>query len=51
MRMRIGERTVEARIEKRAGGARAYEAARQAGQRASLLEQERPNVFTINVAN
>ena len=28
-----------------------YEAAKQQGQRASLVEQERPNVFTTSVAN
>jgi Ca-activated chloride channel family protein len=51
MRMKIGERVVDARIERRAHARQAYEAARQEGQRASLLEQERPNVFTMNVAN
>ena len=51
MRMKIGERTIEARIDRRAQARADYEAARQAGQRASLLEQERPNVFTMNVAN
>ena len=51
MRMKIGQRTIEAKIDRR-GKARAdYEAARQEGRRASLLEQERPNVFTMNVAN
>ena len=51
MRMKIGQRTIEAKIERRAQARADYEAARQAGQRASLLEQERPNVFTMNVAN
>jgi Ca-activated chloride channel homolog len=51
MRMKIGQRTIEARIDRRAKARADYEAARQAGQRASLLEQERPNVFTMNVAN
>jgi Ca-activated chloride channel family protein len=51
MRMRIGERTVEARIEKREAARRQYEQARQEGKRASLLQQERPNVFTMSVAN
>jgi Ca-activated chloride channel homolog len=51
MRMKIGVRTVEAKIEKKAEARQQYEAAKQAGQRASLLEQERPNVFTMNVAN
>ncbi len=51
MRMKIGDRTIEARIDRRAQARADYEAARQAGQRASLLEQQRPNVFTMNVAN
>jgi Ca-activated chloride channel family protein len=51
MRMKIGARTVEAKIEKKAEAREQYEAAKQAGKRASLLEQERPNVFTMNVAN
>jgi Ca-activated chloride channel family protein len=51
MRMKIGARTVEAKIEKKAEARQQYEAAKQAGKRASLLEQERPNVFTMNVAN
>ena len=51
MRMKIGARTIEAKIERRAEARAQYEAAKQRGQRASLLEQERPNVFTTSVAN
>jgi Ca-activated chloride channel family protein len=51
MRMRIGERTIEARIAKRADARAQYETAKREGKRASLLEQERPNVFTTSVAN
>jgi len=51
MRMKIGERVVEAKIERRAEARRQYQQARQEGRRASLLEQERPNVFTMSVAN
>ncbi len=51
MRMKIGARTTEAKIERKSEAREHYEAAKQAGQRASLLEQERPNVFTMNVAN
>jgi Ca-activated chloride channel family protein len=51
MRVRIGERTIEARIERRAAARAQYEQARQEGKRAALLEQERPNVFTMSVAN
>jgi Ca-activated chloride channel family protein len=51
MRMKIGVRTIEAKIERKAEARAQYEAAKQAGKRASLLEQERPNVFTTSVAN
>ena len=51
MRMRIGDRTIEARIEERAAAKRIYEQAKQDGKVASLLEQERPNVFQMKVAN
>ena len=51
MRMKIGQRTIEARIDRREKARADYEVARQEGKRASLLEQERPNVFTMNVAN
>ncbi|MDB4982170.1 MAG: von Willebrand factor type like domain [Myxococcales bacterium] len=51
MRMKIGGRLVEARIDRRATARQTYETARAQGKRTSLLEQERPNVFTMNVAN
>jgi len=51
MRLRIGDRTVEARIERKAEARAQYDAARQGGQRAALLEEERQNVFTMRVAN
>ncbi|WP_051184447.1 VIT domain-containing protein [Desulfatiglans anilini] len=51
MKMTIGERVIEARIEKREAARKAYEQARDEGRTASLLEQHRPNVFQMNVAN
>lgn len=51
MRMRIADRTIVAKIEKKAEARRLYEAAKAQGKSASLLEQKRPNVFTMNVAN
>jgi Ca-activated chloride channel family protein len=51
LRMAVGDRVIEAVIRER-GRARAdYELARAQGRTASLLEQERPNVFQMNVAN
>ncbi len=51
LKMTIGKRVIEARIQKRAEARRTYEQAREQGKTASLLEQQRPNVFQMNVAN
>ncbi len=51
MEMKIGTRTIKAKIEEREAARQQYEAAKSEGKRASLLEQERPNVFQMNVAN
>ncbi len=51
MRMTIGDRVLEAKIEERQAARQQYEQARDRGQTASLLEQQRPNVFQMNVAN
>jgi Ca-activated chloride channel family protein len=51
MKMTIGDRVITAQIEERQEARRQYEEARQVGKTASLLEQQRPNVFQMNVAN
>lgn len=51
MKMKIGTRTITAKIEERDKARKDYEKAKSEGKRASLLEQDRPNVFTMNVAN
>jgi hypothetical protein len=53
MTIRSGEeiRFVEGEIEERGRAREMYESARDAGYVASLLEQERPNIFTQSVAN
>lgn len=51
MQMRIGDRVVQSQIMRREEARETYEAARSQGQTASLLEQERPNIFTTSVAN
>ncbi|HWB78950.1 MAG TPA: VIT domain-containing protein, partial [Nannocystaceae bacterium] len=51
LKLVIGERVIESDIRKRADAQREYADARAAGHTAALLEQERPNVFTQNVAN
>jgi Ca-activated chloride channel homolog len=51
MLMRVGDRVVRGEIKKREEARRMYEQARDRGQVASLLDQERPNIFTQSVAN
>jgi Ca-activated chloride channel family protein len=51
MTMTIGNRTIFAQIRERQQARQEYEQAKQEGKTASLLEQERPNVFQMNVAN
>src|ERR1044071_3784456 len=51
MTMRVGDRTVRGKIKRREEARAVYEAARRAGNIASLLDQERPNIFTQSVAN
>jgi hypothetical protein len=51
MKMIVGDRTIEAEIMRRDEARQTYETARETGHTASLLEQERPNVFTQSVAN
>jgi Ca-activated chloride channel homolog len=51
MTMHIGDRTVRGKIKPKEEARAIYEAARQAGHLASLLDQERPNIFTQAVAN
>jgi Ca-activated chloride channel homolog len=51
MEARIGDRLIKSVIKEREEAKKTYEAARQAGKRAALLEQERPNIFTASLAN
>lgn len=51
MTMLVGNRTVRGKILRREEAEAVYEAAKNRGQTASLLNQERPNVFTQSVAN
>jgi Ca-activated chloride channel homolog len=51
MTMVVGERTVRGKILRREEAQAVYEAAKAGGQVASLLDQERPNIFTQSVAN
>lgn len=51
LRMKVGDRTIVGEIKERAEAKKTYEQAKQEGKRASLVEQERPNMFTTSVAN
>ncbi len=51
MVMRLGSRTIRGVMQKREEAKATYERAKQEGKTASLLEQERPNIFTQSVAN
>jgi Ca-activated chloride channel family protein len=51
MNVRIGDRLVTARIREKQQARIEYDAARKQGKTSALLEQHRPNVFEMNVAN
>lgn len=49
--MKVGERMIEGQIKEKEEAKKTYEAAKQEGKKATLLAQERTNIFTANVAN
>ena len=51
LRMQIGDRFIEGQIKERQEAKIIYEDAKAQGFKASLVEQERPNLFTNSVAN
>jgi Ca-activated chloride channel family protein len=51
MTMHVGNRTVKGKILRREDAQIVYESAKEQGYVASLLDQERPNIFTQSVAN
>jgi Ca-activated chloride channel family protein len=51
MTMTIGDRTIRGKILPREEAQAVYDAAKSSGKTASLLDQERPNIFTQSVAN
>ncbi|MEZ5508284.1 MAG: marine proteobacterial sortase target protein [Gammaproteobacteria bacterium] len=51
MDIRIGERIIQGRVKEREQARQEYVQARAQGQRAGLVEQQRPNLFTSRVAN
>ena len=51
MRMRIGDQVIVAKIKERDVAKQEFDTAKQQGKSASLLEEERPNVFSMSLAN
>ena len=51
MNVRLGDRLLVAKIREKAQARIEYETAKQEGKTTALLEQHRPNVFEMNVAN
>ncbi len=51
LQMTVGDRIITAEIKEKEKARKQYEKAKKQGKRASLLEQHRPNVFQMNVAN
>src|SRR5262245_38788412 len=51
MTVTVGNVRIVARIKERETAKREFESAKRDGKSASLLEESRPNVFTMNVAN
>ncbi len=49
--MTVGNEVIRARIKEREAAHQEFVAAKKAGKNAALLEQQRPNVFTMDVAN
>src|SRR5262249_37809702 len=51
LKMVVGERIIVGDVMERKSAKVVYDRAKAAGQKASLIEQERPNIFTNSVAN
>jgi len=51
MEIRVGNRIIRSKIREREEAKKTYEAAKSEGKRAALMEEERPNIFTMSVAN
>ncbi|MEZ5660025.1 MAG: marine proteobacterial sortase target protein [Burkholderiaceae bacterium] len=49
--LKIGERLITGEIREKQAARRTYDQARQSGRRAAMVSQQRPNMFTADVAN
>ncbi|MBS1996378.1 MAG: VWA domain-containing protein, partial [Cyanobacteria bacterium SZAS LIN-2] len=50
-RLKVGERIIEGKVDERQAARKQYDQAMLEGKRAALLEQERDDVFTVQVGN
>jgi len=51
LHMKVGDRVIEGRIQEKAAARATYDKAKAEGVKASLIEQQRPNLFTARVAH
>jgi Ca-activated chloride channel family protein len=51
LRIRVGERLIEGEVQEKQQAQRTYQQATASGQRAALVEQDRPNLFRTAVSN
>jgi Ca-activated chloride channel homolog len=51
LRMRVGERVIEGEIKEKGEAHQVYEQAKSEGKKASLLDQQRSNIFKVAIAN
>ncbi|NLL80318.1 MAG: VWA domain-containing protein [Clostridiales bacterium] len=51
MTMQIGDQIITAKIKEKEEARQEFETAKEEGKSASLMEQKRPNIFTMDVAN
>jgi len=51
LRMTVGGRVIDGRIAEKIAARQAYTQAKRSGRKASLVEQQRPNIFTTSLAN
>jgi Ca-activated chloride channel family protein len=51
LRMKVGDHVIQGVLQEKGEARQTYEAAKQQGVKASLIEQQRPDVFTTSVVN
>ena len=51
LRMTVGDRVIEGVVQEKAEARQTYEAAKQQGTKAALIEEQRAGVFTTSIAN